>query len=112
MALLTRIGLAGVGQRSLGTDTLRTLKFWRMPSNASPATAGRMLVFVAGNPPNTVIAEGAVTADASGNFDLTVNDSSAANSKRFAIVHDWGGNTGTTNIKGGPGIATMNEVPL
>ena len=112
MALLARRGSRGLLKRSVATDTLRTLKFWRMPSNASPATAGRMLVFVAGNPANTVVAEGAVTADAGGNFDLTVSDPSAADTKRFAVVHDWGGNTGTTNIKGGPGIATMNEIPL
>lgn len=112
MALLTRIGLAGVGRRSLYTRTLRTFKFWRVPSNAPLATAGRMIVFNSGNPANSVTAEGSVTADASGNFDLTVNDAAAAGSKRMAVVHDWSGNTGTGNIKGGPAIATMNEIPL
>ncbi len=112
MTLLARIGPAGVAQRSLGTTTLRTQKFWRVPSNAPNATAARMIVFNAGNPANVVSAEGAVTADASGNFDLTVNDAAAAGSKRMAVVHNWGGNTGTTNIIGGPAIATMNEIPL
>jgi hypothetical protein len=112
MALLTRIGLAGFPQRSLATRTLRTLKFWRIPSNAPNGTSARAIVFNAGNPAATVSAEGAVTADASGNFDLTVNDAAAAGAKRMAVVHDWNGNTGTNNIKGGPAIATMNEIPL
>jgi len=71
-----------------------------------------MIVFNSGSPAATVSAEGAVTADASGNFDLATNDVSAAGSKRMAVVHDWSGNTGTTNIKGGPAIATMNEAPV
>ena len=112
MALLTRIGLAGVGQRSIATDTLRTLKYWRVPSNAPGGTAARMIVFAAGSPANAVAHEGAVQSDGSSNFDLVVNDASPANSKRLAIVHDWGGNTGTANIKGGPAIATLIEVPL
>lgn len=112
MALLTRIGLAGVGQRSLYTDTLRTTKFWRVPSNAPISTAARMIVFNSGSPANTVAQEGAVTADQSGNFDLSTTDGAAAGSKRLAVVHDWGGNTGTASMKGGPAIATMNEAPL
>ena len=112
MALLTRIGLAGVGQRSLYTRTLRTNKWWRVPSNAPQGTTARMIVFNSGNPAVTVVNEGAVTADAGGQFDLSTSSSAAAGSKHMAVVHDWGGNTGTTNIKGGPAIATMNEAPI
>lgn len=112
MALLTRIGLAGVGRRSLYSRTLRTNKWWRVPSNAAQSTAARMIVFNAGSPPNTVVNEGVVTADASGNFDLSTTDAAAAGTKRMAVVHDWSGNTGTANIKGGPAIATMNEAAI
>ena len=112
MALLNRLGPSGVGQRSLYTRTLRTIKFWRVPSTASNGTSARMIVFATGSPANTVVAEGAVTADASGNFDLTVNSVTAAGSRSFAVVHNWSGVTGTTSIFGGPSIATMNEIPL
>ena len=112
MALLCRLGLFGFPQRSLATDTLRTRKFWRLPSNAPNATAARMMVFNTGNPANSVIVEGAVTADSSGNFDLDHNTAIAATSKTLAVAHNWNGSTGTANIVGGPGIATLNEVPL
>lgn len=112
MALFARMGLAGVGQRSLSSRTLRTYKFWRVPSNASPGTAARMIVFNSGSPAITVAFEGAVTTDAVGNFDLTVNDATAAGNKRFAVVHAWNGVTGTTSIYGGPAIATMYEQAL
>jgi hypothetical protein len=111
MALVARLGLAGVGQRSLATRTLRIVKFWRVPSNAAPGTAGRMIVFNTGSPANVVTAEGVVTADSGGQFDLTVNESAAAGTKTLAVVHAWNGVTGTSSIYGGPGIATLNEVP-
>ena len=112
MALLTRLGLFGFPQRSLATRTLRTRKWWRVPSNAPNATAARMIVFNSGSPATSVIAEGAVTADASGNFDLNHATGLAAATKVLAVVHNWNGSTGTTNIVGGPGIATLNEEPL
>ena len=87
-------------------------RFWRVPSNAPNGTAARMVVFNNGSPANAVSQEGSVTADASGNFDLPTSDTSPANSRRMAVLHDWNGLTGTTLIRGGPGIATLNEVDL
>lgn len=107
------VTLATVGHGTLTTAALNRLrKFWRVPSNAPLSTAARMVVMAAGANPATVSQEGAVTADASGNFDLATSDASADQTKRLAVVHDWGGNTATTNIRGGPAIATLNEVVI
>lgn len=105
MALLTRIGLAGVGQRSVATDTLVVNRYWTVPSTASNGTSARMMVFTAGNPATTVSIEGSVTCDANGDFKLFTNEVLADGTLRFAFVHAWNGVTSTTSIFGGPCIA-------
>jgi hypothetical protein len=107
---LSSVTLDSVGHATLSGDPYAFTKYWRVPSNASPGTTGRMLVFAAGNPPTTVAFEGAVTADANGNFDLTTGDATAAGTKRFAVVHAWNGVTGTTSIYGGPAIGELISV--
>lgn len=107
---LGALTLASGGRSTLAGGLQGRRKFWRVPSNAPVSTAARMVVFNSGTPANAVAQEGTVAADASGNFDLATSDAAVAGSSRLAVVHNWNGVGGTSNIIGGPGIAMMNEV--
>lgn len=103
--------LAATGHAVLSGDPFSYIKYWRLPSNAPQGTNGRLVVFNGGSLANTLAFEGAVTADASGNFDLmTTDDQFTLGTKRFAALYVWDGTTTTTSIYGGPGIVEVIQV--
>jgi hypothetical protein len=102
--------VASIGHATLVGDLDAFARYWRAPSNAAQGTPGRMIVYTAGSPVTAVAYEGAVTADASGYFNLPTSDLSSPGTKRFAMVHAWNGVTGTTSIYGGPGISELIQV--
>lgn len=108
MALLTRIGLAGVGQRSLGTRSLRVR--WTMPVIAADGTTMHMTVCAFTNAGGvstiTVLDQGNVTAQG-GVVTLSGTYSGTNGEIRLAFVHNWDLNTASTSIFGGAGLATF-----
>jgi hypothetical protein len=102
--------VAATGHAILVGDPISYIRYWRLPSNAAQGTTGRLIVFNGGSSPTTVAYEGAVTADASGNFDLVTTTTDASGAKRFAALYVWDGSTSTASIYGGPGISTVIDV--
>jgi NCAIR mutase (PurE)-related protein len=94
----------------LPMQNVYTPKVWRARSNAPAATNARMAIFAAGTVPVTIVEEGPVIADGSGNFDLRTYDVNQPGTKRFAMVHNWNGVTGTTSIHGFVGIAELTAL--
>lgn len=81
---------------------------WVVPSNAPESTTGYMIVFSGSSGAQSIVDQGAVEADASGNFALSCGDQGTAlGTKAFAVVHAWDDDTDTVSIYGGPGIGTV-----
>lgn len=108
---LASLTIDAFGRATLVGDPGSFTRYWRMPSSAAQGTSGRLLVFAAGAIANAVAYEGAVTADANGNFDLaTSNLVDVIGTKRFAVFHAWNGSTSAVSIYGGPGVSELIQV--
>lgn len=93
---------------ALGSATLSAFSnVWRIPTNAANGTGVHVLVFTGTAPSYTVIAQGNATV--AGGF-ADVPGGGTIGAKAFAFVHNYSDNTATTNIRGGPAIATLTSL--
>jgi hypothetical protein len=79
---------------------------WVVPANAAPSTSARMIVMATGTNPATVAQEGAVTADANGDFKLNDTTAAALDVQRLAVVHAYGG-IPANSFNAAVGVATL-----
>ena len=93
---------------ALGSATLTAFSsVWRIPTNAPNGTAVHATVFSGASPAYAILAQG--TAVVAGGF-VDIPGTGTIGAKAFAFVHNYSDNTATTNIRGGPAIATLTSL--
>jgi hypothetical protein len=80
---------------------------WRIPTNAPNGTAVHATVFSGASPTYAILAQG--TAIVAGGF-VDIPGTGSVGAKAFAFVHNYSDNTATSNIRGGPAIATLTSL--
>jgi hypothetical protein len=82
---------------------------WKIPTSAADGMTRDILVLA----DNTlsVLDHSAGVVASGGYFKFTVGSGDTAPTKRFAVLHNWDGDTATVSINGGVAIAEAEQVP-
>ncbi|MGH6963827.1 MAG: hypothetical protein ACREE0_05055 [Phenylobacterium sp.] len=98
---------AAIGRAVGAAALLVYTRVWRMPTDAANGTVLNYVVRSGSAPPYTTVAQGSVTV-AGGFVDLP--GSGTPGTKLSAIVENYDGNTATTSINVGAGMATLTDI--
>jgi hypothetical protein len=82
---------------------------WKIPTSAADGMTRDILVF--SNDTLTVVDHSAGVVAASGYYKFNIGSGDTAPTKRFAMLHNWDGDTATQNINSSVAIAEAEQVP-